>query len=458
MNGQERCYPVLGVISLISSNGATSARLDPMRGLSLNFVRMVALGLTTATALALCFVSPSFAQRDPLDLAEAGFVAKDRGQFTLAIRLFDEAIQRGLFADKQRGLLLYGRGTSFAALGIRDRALSDFDAAIALLPDFPNAYVDRGIIWSDKREYERALQDFLTASKLNPSDPFVFNNIGNTYQKMGEYNQALESYDHAIGLRSDYAEVYYNRARIYVSKQDEKRAEADYDKAISLQPTYENAYVNRAVLYLRRRDVKAALADLDTAIRLNPRNLSALSNRANAHLAGEKYAEALSDFDRALTVDPGNAAIYLGRGRAHLYADALDDSIDDLKTAVRLRPSNPYPVIWLHIARLHKGESDREELSANAKNVKRDVWPGALLDMYFGLLDSEKVKAAADQGAAIEKSKRDCEAKFFLADLAAHSGQTEQARDAFQEVTTQCGPAEVVYSAALAEQKLLPKR
>src|SRR5699024_11369945 len=55
----------------------------------------------------LCLVPPSFAQRDPLDLAQAGFVAKDRGDFTVAIRLFDEALQRGLFADKQRGLLLY---------------------------------------------------------------------------------------------------------------------------------------------------------------------------------------------------------------------------------------------------------------------------------------------------------------------------------------------------------------
>lgn len=427
-----------------------------MHVFSLNSVRTVAF--CSIAALAISVVSPSFAQRDPVDLAQAGFLARDRGEFALAVRLFDEALLRGFFVDKQRGLLLYSRGASFEALGSRDRALSDFDAAIALLPDFPNAYVYRGIIWGDKHEYQRALHDFSTASKLNPSDPFVFNSIGNVYQKMGQDDHALENYDRAIVLRSDYAQAYYNRARIFVSKQDEKRAEADYDRAISLQPTYEDAYVNRAVLHLRRGDIKGALVDLDTAIGLNSRNLFALSNRAIVHLAGEKYAEALSDFDRALTVDPGNAAIYLGRGRARLYADALDGSIDDLKTAVRLRPTNPYPVIWLHIARLHKGESDREEFSANAKNVKRDVWPGALLDMYLGLLDMEKVTAAAEQGGTTEKAKRDCETRFFLADLAAHTGQTERARDAFQEVATKCGPAEVVYSAALAEGKRLPKR
>jgi hypothetical protein len=60
-----------------------------MRGLSLNSVRTVAFDLTTAMALGICLVSPSFAQRDPFDLAQAGFVAKDRGEFTLAVRLID---------------------------------------------------------------------------------------------------------------------------------------------------------------------------------------------------------------------------------------------------------------------------------------------------------------------------------------------------------------------------------
>jgi lipoprotein NlpI len=176
------------------------------------------------------------------------------------------------------------------------------------------------------------------------------------------------------------------------------------------------------------------------------------------NLAIEKYAEALSDFDRALTVDPGNAATYLGRGRAHLFSGAVDDGIEDFKTAVRLRPSNPYPVIWLHIARVHKGESDREEFEANSKNIKRDTWPSAMLDMYLGLLDADRVKAAAQQGISREKSKRDCEARFFLGELAVHNGQTQQARAALQDVASSCGPAESVYSAALAEVRLLPQQ
>lgn len=139
----------------------------------------------------------------------------------LAVRLFDEALARGLFVDNQRGLLLYSRGAFYEALGIRERALSDFDAAVALLPDFPIVYLYRGIIWGDKGQYDRALQDFLTAGKINPRDPLIFNNLGNVYQKMGDLERSIESYSRAIGLRADYAEAYYNRARTYALKYDE---------------------------------------------------------------------------------------------------------------------------------------------------------------------------------------------------------------------------------------------
>ena len=427
-----------------------------MHGL-LKFVKMIAFGLTMAMALAVSAASPGLAQGDPLDLAKAGFLAKDRGEFTLAVRLFDEALQRGLFADKERGILLYSRGASYEALGNRDRALSDFDAAVVLLPDFANVYLYRGIVWADKGEYRRALQDILTARKLKPDDPLVFNNLGKVYERLGELDQAVENYGRAIHLRSDYAEAYYNRAHAFVLKQDDERATADYDNAIFLQPTFADAYVNRAVLHLRRRDLKGALADLDTAIRLKPRNVAALLNRANVHLAVEKYAAALRDLDLALTVDPGNAAMYLARGRAHLFSGTLDESIEDFKTAVRLRPSNPYPVIWLHIARVHKGDSDRQELEANVKNVTRDVWPGAILSMYLGLLDADQVKAAALSGNDREKVKRHCEATFFLGEWAVHAGQTGQARDALREVTADCGLHEVAYSAAVAEMKLLQR-
>ena len=412
--------------------------------------------LFIAAALMIAGVSSSAAQSDPFDLAQAGFVAKDRGDFALAIRLFNEALVRGRFEGRQKGLLLYSRGASYEVLGVPNRALSDLDAAVALLPDFANVYIYRGIVWGQMREYERALQDFLTASKLNPNDPAILNNVGNAYQRLGDHDRAIESLGQAIRLRPDYAEAYYNRARSHAAKEDWQHAIADYSQTIALQPNFQEAYINRSVVYLTQGDTARALSDLNTAIKLKPTDVVALRNRANAFVMMEKYSDALRDFDTALALDPGNVAIYLGRGLARLYSGAVDDSIGDFTAAVRLRPSNPYPVIWLHTARIHKGESDHAELLENAKNVKRDAWPGTLLDLYLGTIDADSVKAAAQNGPLPETAKRDCEAKFFLGDHALHRGDTIQARDALREVISRCGPQEVGHSAAVAETRLFP--
>jgi lipoprotein NlpI len=414
------------------------------------FLIIAVIGLGTS------FAGPSFAQRDSFETAQAAFAAKDRKQFPLAIRLFDEALQQGHFENKQRGFILYGRGASYEALGSRDRALADFDAAVALIPDYPNVYLYRGIILGDKGEYERALQDFQTAGRLNPNEPLAFNNLGNVHERMGDVDRAIENYSRAIDLRAGYAQAYYNRAHAYFLIQDNERALADYSQSILLQPRFGDAYVNRAVLYLMRRDFTSSLADLDTAISLNPRDVTALANRATVYLALEKYESAVSDFDRALEVSPGNAALYLGRGQANLFAGAVDISISDFGTAMRVHPSG-YPAIWLHIARVHKGEDDGEEFAVNIKNIRRDVWPSPLLDLYLGAANRESVLAAAQSGRITEKIRRSCEARFFIGEFELHKGEIQRARETLWDVVSTCGPQEGVYGAAVAERKLLPK-
>ena len=403
------------------------------------------------------FASPSFAQRDPYGIAQAAFLARDRNQFPLAIKLFDEALAQGLFEDRQRGLILYGRGVSYDALGSHDRALADLDAAVALLPDLADVYLYRGIIWGDKGAYPRALQDFLTAAKLNPNNPLVFINLGKVYERLGDLSRAIENFDLAIRLKADDPNAYYNRARAYVLKEDNERALADFDKSILLQPNFKDAYVDRAIVHVMRREITSALTDLDTAIGLDPRDVNARANRATINLGIEKYEAALTDFNQALLISPGDAALYLRRGQTHLFAGEIDLAIADFLIAVRIRPTNPYTAIWLHIARVHKGEDDREEVLGNTKNVKIDVWPSTVLDLYVGTRSVEDVLAAAQKGRLAEKAERDCEAKFFIGEFAFHRGEIRQAREAFSEVISTCGPQEGVYGAAIAESKLLPK-
>jgi len=53
--------------------------------------------------------------------------------------------------------------------------LADLNAAIALIPDFANSYIYRGIVWSELREHDRAIADLEYAKRLRPDDPLILN-------------------------------------------------------------------------------------------------------------------------------------------------------------------------------------------------------------------------------------------------------------------------------------------
>lgn len=91
--------------------------------------------------------APASAAQTAGDLVREGFAAKERRQYPY---------------------LLYSRGVSYEALSLRDRALGDLDVAMALLPQFPNSYIDRALIWADRREFELARERPVAIASAHP--------------------------------------------------------------------------------------------------------------------------------------------------------------------------------------------------------------------------------------------------------------------------------------------------
>ena len=402
-----------------------------------------------------CTLMISAAHADGREIAQAALLAKARQQCNVAIGLFDQALHQGGFSPKDEGLLLYSRGVCFENLGVLKRSLADLNSAIALVPEFANAYIYRGTVWGELREFDRAIADLEQANRLKPSDPLVFNNLGNAYAGKGEAAKAVENYNRAIEIRTNYAQAYYNRASAYETLHNQSQALADYDEAIRLEPAYSDAYGNRGALKLAQGEIQQGIADFDAAVRLNPRDMHTLMNRANAYLIANRLSDAEKDFSRIIEMDPGNAGAYLGRGRAVLFSDSRSQSIDDLLTAHRLLPTSAYTVLWLHIARTHRGEDDAKEFAENSEKVRRDIWPGALLDLYDGVSAQEQARKTATAGSMQERNERLCDVDFYLGEYAAHHWPRPEARKLLLTAASECKPHQLGYVAAKLELSLL---
>ena len=62
------------------------------------------------------------------------------------------------------------------------------------------AYINRGVAYADKHEYDRAITDYTKAIEIDPRDALAYFNRGNAYRDKGEYDRANADYTRAIEI------------------------------------------------------------------------------------------------------------------------------------------------------------------------------------------------------------------------------------------------------------------
>ena len=120
-----------------------------------------------------------------------------------------------------------------------ERALRDRTAP---RDDRMKTYVNRGIIHNRNGDAQAAIDDFNAALAIDPNLPEAYLNRGNSYFLTGLHDDALTDYERALAL--DVKEpwsAHYNIGLVYdVKKQPDKAREA-YQKAVELKPDFINA-------------------------------------------------------------------------------------------------------------------------------------------------------------------------------------------------------------------------
>jgi tetratricopeptide (TPR) repeat protein len=130
------------------------------------------------------------------------------------------------------------------------------------------AYNNRGIAYAKRGLGDRALQDYDKAIALEPDRAQSWNNRGNACREMGDFSQAIHDYTKAIELEPDSAGAYYNRANAYNTRGDYREAISDHTKAIELRPDFMDAYNNRAIAHFYLKEYEKAWADVRVVKRL----------------------------------------------------------------------------------------------------------------------------------------------------------------------------------------------
>jgi tetratricopeptide (TPR) repeat protein len=261
------------------------------------------------------------------------------------------------------------RGIVFASRKEWQLAITNFTEAIRLNPDLSAAYALRGRAYyacasyvvsignnfsnvtaeidsirqvSDQQVswYEMSINDFTQAIKLDPNNSVIYRERGVVYSDSGNFEKALLDYTEAIRLSPNYAWAYRNRGNTYEAKGDYTNAVIAQTQAISLDPNSSPAYVSRGSAYSRQGKYQEAISDYNQAIKMNPNYVRAYNNRGCVYMDINDLNKAIADFDHALSLDPNYSTSYRNRSVAYYRIGDTNRAITDLETILEINPND----------------------------------------------------------------------------------------------------------------------
>ena len=140
--------------------------------------------------------------------AEASMSAGDMSQ---AIAAYEKALEinptdSSLYAKLGKACVIsfqQSRGTADAADYLY-KARDAFNKAIQFNSSNADAYVGRGIVFSNMANPEQALADLTKAIEIDPNNALAYKNRGDIFYGMNRDEQAISDYTKALGIQPDF--------------------------------------------------------------------------------------------------------------------------------------------------------------------------------------------------------------------------------------------------------------
>ncbi|KAF9273096.1 hypothetical protein BGZ88_004103 [Linnemannia elongata] len=207
-----------------------------------------------------------------------------KGEYNLALQSYDAAIDR----DPSNYLSYFKRAATYLTLGRNNQALADFTTILKLKPDFGQALLQRGKIYTKAGEFAKAKQDLEAYYASHRStDPHIELEIPALLASLDEASKALALAEAAVTAGQTEECVHI------------------LGSAILTSPLFVPFRLQRAECHLARGEVEEAVNDLNRATHnaaTNPQLMHRLSTMSYYSLYMPE--QALAQIKQCISFDP----------------------------------------------------------------------------------------------------------------------------------------------------------
>ena len=279
-------------------------------------------------------------------------------------------------------------------------------------------------------------------AKSEPDNPgwqqdlsFSHHCVGGVHKAQGDLLAAVASYQEVFAIRERLAksnpanaEWQFNLVTASHELGDAQRTHGDMEAALA--------------------SYQAALGAIEPLVQSNPANDNSQRILTITHLRiGQtlvnlgKLPEALTSFNTAISIGKAtdNSEIYFRRALVEYETDNANAAVQDFTQAVKLKPTSHYNALWLHVAHVRAGQTDTDEIAANASHLDRSKWPWPVAALFTGTITSDDTfKVASSEKDEKTRIGNTCEANFFVGVHQIVKGDRAAARSLFQSAVDHC--------------------
>ena len=243
-----------------------------------------------------------------------------------AIKDFDFALQKAYPKSEEDNTYLQAfieRGKSYFSQKKFEEAIREYDKALKLAPNNPDAKTYRAVASTANEAFLKRITDLTAKKEKEPNNAERYYELGNAFREYNRFDEALQNYDEAIRLNregtSPYVTYsYLNRGKTHYVKGNYQIARPDLEAVIRR----ELAKLDTQTDETKKTEEKGRNKILQEARFLKARSYAAEGN----------FEEAIKIYDTIISEFPTFAVdIYYYRALANIAKENFEAAVSDLE-------------------------------------------------------------------------------------------------------------------------------
>jgi len=231
-------------------------------------------------------------------------------------------------------LLLNISGVCYKSIGELTDAVKSFEKAIAIKPNFTDAYYNLGITFQELNMLEAAVKNYEKALEIQPKYAIVHNNLGIVFKELGQIHDSIRSYEKAIASQPDFPEAHNNLGNAFRENGQLDEAIKFYEKAIALNSEFSDAYNNVGIALFELGQPNDAIKFYEKALEIEPSYTEVYNNLGNALKETGQQDNAVKSYEAAIALQSDYADAHYNLGVIFQDLDKLEDAVRSYKASI----------------------------------------------------------------------------------------------------------------------------